>query len=97
MRRRKSISILALLIGTALGVLGGIFFAPTKGANLRSIVSYRIRRYSERLQELIKTLTHTKQAVSSQAKAASQGIIDETIQKAQQLLKDADELADTLD
>jgi gas vesicle protein len=91
--RRKSISIIALLFGAALGVVGGVLFAPARGTNVRSVLSYKIKSYIEKLQELIKALSNTKTAASSQAKAAGQEVIDETISKAKHLLQDANELA----
>ncbi len=91
--RRNSISIIALLLGTTVGVVGGILFAPTKGTNVRKALSYQVKSYVEKLQELLKALSYTKAAVSSQAKAAGQEVIDETISKAKELLQDANELA----
>jgi gas vesicle protein len=91
--RRHSISIIALLLGTAAGILGGVLFAPTRGANVRKALSYRVKSYVAKLQELLQALSHTKAAVSSHAKAAGQEVIDETIKKAKQLLQDANELA----
>jgi len=95
--RRKSISIIALLLGAVLGLVGGLLFAPASGENIRKVLSYRIKSYAEKLQELIRTLSYTKATVSSQAKVASQEVIDETISKAKQLLQDVDELASQLE
>ena len=95
--RRKSISIIYLLLGATLGLVGGILFAPASGINVRQVLSYKVKNYIEKLQELIKALSYTKAAVSSQAKAAGQEVIDETISKAKQLLQDANELAAQLE
>ena len=95
--RRKSISIIYLLLGATLGLVGGILFAPASGTNVRQVLSYKVKNYIEKLQELIKALSYTKAAVSSQAKAAGQEVIDETISKAKQLLQDANELAAQLE
>ncbi len=75
----------------------GILFAPARGASVRSTLSYRVKSYVEKLQEIIKKLSHTRDSVSSQAKAASQKVIDETIHKAKQLLQEANELAAQLE
>jgi len=91
--RKKSISIVALLLGVVVGLVGGVLFAPARGINVRSVLSYKIRNCVEKLQELLKALSYTKTTVSSQAKAAGQEVIDETISKARQLLEDVDELA----
>ena len=95
--RRNSVSIIALFLGAVVGIIGGILFAPSRGTNVRKVLSYRVKNYVERLQELIKALSRTQATASSQAKAASQEVIDETINKAQQLLKDANDLAAQLE
>lgn len=95
--RKNSGSIIALVLGTAIGIVGGILFAPARGDNVRKLLSYRLQSYVEKLQELIRTLSHTQTISSSQAKAAGQEVIDETIHKAKQLLQDANELAAQLE
>jgi gas vesicle protein len=91
--RKNSISILTLLLGTAVGVVGGVLFAPARGSSVRKILSYRVKSYLEKLQELLKTLSQTEVVVSTQAKTAGQEVIDETISKAKLLLQEANELA----
>ncbi len=95
--RKNSGSIIALFLGTVVGIVGGILFAPARGANVRKLLSYRVQSYVEKLQELIRTLSHTQAISSSQAKAAGQEVIDATIHKAKQLLQDANELAAQLE
>jgi gas vesicle protein len=95
--RKKSIGVVALFLGAAVGIIGGVLFAPARGTSVRSMLSYKIKSYIEKLQDLVKTLSYTKTAVSSQAKATGQGVIDETIIKAKQLLQDANELAAQLE
>ncbi len=95
--RKNSGSIIALFLGTVVGTIVGILFAPTRGTNVRELLSYRVKNYVKRLQELITTLSYTQNTASSQAKAAGQEVIDETIHKAKQLLQDANELATQLE
>ncbi len=95
--RRNSISIITLFLGAVVGFVGGILLAPSSGNNVRKVLSYKIKNYAEKLQELIKTLSYTKVAASSQAKAAGQEVIDETISRAKQLLQEANELAAQLE
>ncbi|MEM9416827.1 MAG: YtxH domain-containing protein [Bacteroidota bacterium] len=95
--RKNPVSILTFIIGTAVGAILTLLFAPTRGENIRSALSYRVTSYVEKLQDLIKILSNTRAKVSSQAKAAGQGVIDDTIQKAKQLLQDANELAAQLE
>lgn len=93
--RKSSTSIIILAIGGALGILGGILFAPASGSNTRGALSYQLSRLREKIQELIKelVLVSTKARVTSKAKAAGQEVVDKTVNKAKQLLREADELA----
>jgi gas vesicle protein len=95
--RRNSISIFTFFLGTGVGILAGILFAPARGTNVRKALSYKVKHSIEKLQDLIKTLSHTQAAASSQAKAAGQELIEETIGKAKLLLKEANELAAQLE
>lgn len=95
--RKNITNIFTFVLGTATGAMVALLFAPKKGVDVRSILSYRVKNYTEKLQDLIKVLAHTKASASSQAKAAGQEVIDETIQKAKQLLIDANDLAAQLD
>ncbi|MHA7877706.1 MAG: YtxH domain-containing protein [Bacteroidota bacterium] len=95
--RKNSISISTLLLGAIVGLVGGVLFAPSSGTNVRKVLSYRVKNYIAKLQELVQALSHTKAVVSSQAKDAGQEVVDETIDKAKQLLKDANELAAQLE
>ena len=91
---RKNLARTFLFItGAAMGAIVALLFAPTRGENIRSTLSYRVKSYTEKLQDLIKILSHNKAAASSQAKTAGQEVIDETIRKARRLLKDANDLA----
>ena len=86
-----------LILGTVIGLTGGLLFAPSSGHSTRKVLGYRIRRYTTNLQELIRTLSRTKATTSNQAKLASQEVIEEAIRKAQELLQDVDELATQLE
>ena len=90
--RRNSINLLALLLGTAVGIVAGLLFAPDKGANARKVLSYKIKNYAEKLQALMHVLVHTKVTMPSQAKAAGQQVVEETIRQAEQLLQMVNEL-----
>ena len=95
--RKSSASLLAFILGTTIGAIATLLLAPTRGVDVRSVLSYRVKNYVDRLQDLIKVLARTKAVASTQAKAAGQEVIDETIQKAKQLLKDANDLVAQLD
>lgn len=95
--RKNSGTLLCLLLGATAGILSGLLFAPASGDSVRKLLTYRVKRYAERLQELIKALAGSNAANPSQAKAASQEVINETIQKAQQLLADANDLTEMIE
>ena len=96
--RRSFTNIISLLIGSALGILGGILLAPDSGSTTRSMITYQLRRMRNNLQELIKELVlfRTNRAATSQAKIAGQEVVDQTIARARQLLSEANELVDQL-
>lgn len=91
--RKNSTGFFTFILGIVTGAIAALLFAPTRGVDVRSTLSYRVKSYTEKLQDLIKILSHTKNASPSQAKTAGQEVIDETIQKAKRLLKDANDLA----
>jgi len=93
--RKNSASITALLVGIALGVLGGILFAPAGGASVRNTLTYQLKKTKTKLQKLIQVLAllRAKGIVTSQAKVAGQEVVDKTVQKAQKLLAEVNALA----
>ncbi|MEM7055761.1 MAG: YtxH domain-containing protein [Bacteroidota bacterium] len=97
--RKYSASITTFLLGTALGILGGILFAPTEGASTRDILTYQLKRLKIKLQAFIKelALVSTKNTVASKAKIAGQEVVDKTVQKAQKLLVAVNELSSQLE
>ena len=97
--RKNSASITALLIGISLGILGGMLFAPAGGANVRNTLTYQLKRTKSKLQDLIKVLAlvRAKGMVTSKAKVAGQEVIDKTVQKAQRLLAEVNNLAAQLE
>lgn len=95
---RKSLTGLpTFILGIVTGAIAALLLTPTRGVDIRSTLSYRVKNYTEKLQDLIKVLSHTKASASSQAKKAGQEVIDETIQKAKRLLQDANDLATQLE
>ena len=94
---KREINITALLISTMLGFIAGLLFAPSTRDNVGRVLSYKMKGYVSRLQELIQALSRTRNVVSSDAKTAGREVIDETINSARQLLKDANELTSQLE
>jgi gas vesicle protein len=94
---RKLETIIALTFGALLGVIGGMLFSPCSGSNVRRTISYRSKHFIEKVQELVRALAHTKTVVASQAKVAGNEVVEETITKAKQLLREANELAAQLE
>ncbi|MCG8340986.1 MAG: YtxH domain-containing protein [Cytophagales bacterium] len=95
--RKNFEHIIALIIGVALGAVGGILFAPDKGSNTRDILSYKLKKYREKLRELLKELVNSKAIVSSEAKEAGQHVISDAKDKAEKLLEEVDELFAQID
>lgn len=99
MRKRRTSSILTLLIILALGILVGMLFSPTRGATMRSLILYKLRSLFEKIKSLFLQLISlpSQEETYNNGKAASQEVINKTIQKAKKLLEEAKELSDQLD
>ena len=90
-------NVIIFIEGVVLGIGGGILFAPDKGSNTRDILSYKLKKYREKLRRLLKELVNRKTIVSSKAKEAGQHIISDAQNKAEKLLKEIDELLVQID
>jgi gas vesicle protein len=99
MRKRRTSSILTLLVILILGVLVGMLFSPTRGATTRSLILYNLKRLFEKIKLLFLQLVALPRQVETHndGKVASQEVINETIRKAKKLLEEAEELSNELD
>lgn len=80
-----------MLTGAVLGSITAILLAPDKGSNTRSFVSYRIQNYIDELRSLIDELKDENFAINT-AKQEGDEIVQNAKQKAEDLLREAEDL-----
>jgi gas vesicle protein len=85
-------TILAFVSGAAVGAATGILFAPEKGRETRSWLSYRLEKYRDTLSDLLEQLVADRDASTSSAKSEGQRVIQDAKNKAEKLLGDVDSL-----
>lgn len=97
--RKRSSSIITLVIGLLLGALIGMLFSPVGGTAMRSSVLYQLRSIAQKLRTLFVYVIrfHKHVTTNNNGKIASQEVIDRTIEKAKKLLEEAKSLSEQLD
>ena len=93
---KYSNSILTLILGTGIGAVLGILFAPDSGNNTRDRLSYQLLRYKEELEELVKELVEGKNLPLNEAKSEGNKVITEAKNKAENLLNDVNKLIEQI-
>jgi gas vesicle protein len=89
---KKTSNLLAFVSGAAVGAAVGILFAPEKGRETRSWLSYRLERYRDTLSDLLEQLVAKEDSLPSSAKSEGQRVIQDAKDKAEKLLGDVDSL-----
>jgi gas vesicle protein len=89
---KKTTTLLAFASGAAVGAAAGILFAPEKGRETRSFLSYRLEKYRETLSDLLEQLVDNRNLTPSSAKSEGQRVIQDAKDKAEKLLGDVDSL-----
>jgi gas vesicle protein len=89
---KKTSNILVFVSGAAVGAAAGILFAPEKGRETRSWLSYRLEKYRDTLSDLLEQLVEDRNLVTSSAKSEGQRVIQDAKEKAERLLGDVDSL-----
>ncbi|WP_299818658.1 YtxH domain-containing protein [uncultured Pontibacter sp.] len=89
---KKTSNLLAFVSGAAVGAAAGILFAPEKGRETRSWLSYRLERYRDTLSDLLEQLIAREDSLPSSAKFEGQRVIQDAKDKAEKLLGDVDSL-----
>ena len=90
---KRSENIVAFMLGITVGMLA----APMKGANVRSSLTYSLKRYKENLKAFIKKLGKHGTDMENQAKDAGREVVYESITSAKKLLQEIDLLTAELE
>ena len=80
-----------MITGAAIGSVVAILLAPDKGSNTRSKVTYHIQNYIDELREIISELSQQGKTVSD-AKRQGDEIVEDARSKAEDLLREAEDL-----
>lgn len=89
---KKTTNLLVFATGAAVGAAAGILFAPEKGRETRSWLSYRLEKYRDTLTDLLDQLVADRDMGTSNAKSEGQRVIQDAKAKAEKLLGDVDSL-----
>lgn len=89
---KKTTNVLVFVSGAAVGAAAGLLFAPEKGRETRSWLSYRLEKYRDTLNDLLEELVADRDKVTSNAKSEGQRVIQDAKDKAEKLLGDVDSL-----
>ena len=97
MSSKTTTGILCFAGGALTGAVVGLLYAPEKGRETRSWLSYQLEKYRDTLADLTENLVtaRTDQEPSS-AKSEGQRVIQDAKSKAEQLLGDVDQLIDQI-
>jgi gas vesicle protein len=89
---KKTNTLLAFMSGAAVGATAGLLFAPEKGRETRSWLSYRLEKYRDTLADLLEQLVDNRNMMPTTAKSEGQRVIQDAKDKAEKLLGDVDSL-----
>ena len=88
MSKNSGNSFFAFLFGIFAGGILGLLFAHEKGTHTRDRLSFLLDKYKKRVEELMGELVEGKDLKGTKAKSEGEKIIDDTKQKAEELLDD---------
>lgn len=85
-----------IISGAMIGSVFALLFAPDKGINTRDKLSYRLSLYLDELNQLQEKIRHQKQELVSEAKEQSDQIVLNAQKKAEDLIKEAEDLISSI-
>ncbi len=95
MARHRS-SLFAFVLGTLVGAVVGVLYAPEEGKNTRDKLSYKLKNYRTTLHDFVQDLSKGKVPFENSAKQAGDKVMKSAKMKAEKLLNDVDSLLSKL-
>ncbi|PWJ58274.1 YtxH-like protein [Dyadobacter jejuensis] len=84
--------LIAFLTGVVTGAAVGILYAPNRGEELRTQLTFRLSKYREKLQSVIEGLIDREAQPDNQMRTESERVVNDAREKAEKLLEDVDRL-----